>query len=394
MIKSNLDRLVDAQQPRIVEFRRSLHAHPELSGQEFETTKSIERRLESAGLAPRLGEGGRGLILDSPGPENRPRVALRADIDALPIQETRECAYRSQVPGQMHACGHDGHTSTVLSAALALHQLQSEGQLSKGTAWRAIFQPAEETLAGAHEMVAQGACQNVKALFSMHMDPTREVGTIGVCAGAFTANCDTIEIVIQGRGGHGARPHQTLDPIAAGAQLITALYWQIPRHIDSQEAVVISFGQFNAGDADNVIPDRAYLGGTLRTLDPQVRQRAKRAIERVCASIAAATETQIDLHWGSDIDGVMNDPRLAEIVRAAASEVLGPENVHEILRPSMGSEDFASYGQHVPICMFRLGCASPAVGNSGLHTPTFDLDERALAIGAKILARCVIAASD
>jgi amidohydrolase len=389
-----LDQQIADLQPRIVTYRRHLHAHPELSGQELETTRYIDGILRQVGLVPRMGVENRGLIVDSSPEISIPRIALRADIDALPIQETRDCPYRSRTPGVMHACGHDGHTATVLAASLALSQVQRDHRLPPGVAWRAIFQPAEETLSGAHEMIAQGAVRDVRAIFSIHMDPSREVGTIGVCGGPFTANCDTIGITIHGHGGHAARPHQTVDPIAAAAQLINALYLYVPRNVDSQEAVVISFGKICAGDADNVIPDQALLGGTLRTLNAQVRERAKAEIERICQGIAAATRTEVFLQWGQSIDGVVNDPHLADIVRRAASEVLGqPADIQEILRPSMGSEDFASYGQHVPCCMFRLGCASSAVGNSGLHTPTFDLDETALSHGARILTRAVVYAA-
>lgn len=389
-----LDRAIGDLHPQLVAYRQHLHAHPELSGQEFETTRYIEQVLRQAGLEPRLGIDGRGLIVDSPTTGPVVRIALRADIDALPIQEARDCDYRSQRAGVMHACGHDGHTATVLGAVLALQQLTRQEHLPPGMGWRAIFQPAEETLAGAHEMIAQGAVQDVRAIVSLHMDPTRAVGTIGVCSGPFTANCDSIGIVIRGQGGHAARPHQTIDPIAAGAQLVSALYLNVMRNIDSQDAVVVSFGKFAAGDADNVIPDQAQLGGTLRTLLPHIRQQARQEIERICQAVAAATRANIELTWGSSIDGVMNDPHLADIVRRAAGEVLdSPASVQEILRPSMGSEDFASYGEHVPCCMFRLGCASPAVGSAGLHTPTFDIDPRALAIGARILARAVLYAA-
>ncbi|MBX7074388.1 MAG: amidohydrolase [Pirellulales bacterium] len=389
-----LDAEIARVTPQLIELRRQMHAHPELSGTEHATTERIERALAAAGIAGRRGPDGRGLIVDSPG-ASAARVALRADIDALPIAEARDCDYRSQSPGIMHACGHDGHTAVVLGCVLALHQLQTQGALPGGIAWRALFQPAEETLLGAKEMVAAGAVEDVATILSMHMDPTREVGQIGVCDGPFTAHCDTLKVTLHGRGGHGARPHLAIDPLAAAVQLVNTLYAVIPRRHDSLDAVVISFGQFTAGDAANVIPSVAELRGTLRTLDRRVREATKIEIARIIEAVAAATGTRAEFDWYSGIDSVVNDPAVTNLVRQAGAEVLGQQSdVQEILRPSMGSEDFASYLEHVPGSMFRLGCASPAVGNSGLHTPTFDLDERAIPIGARILVRAAVLSSE
>jgi amidohydrolase len=385
-----VDRQINSLGEQLIAIRRHLHQHPELSGQEHGTTQYLLRVLEGAGLAPRAGPDRRGVIVESDGGKTTQRIALRADIDALPIQEARDCSYRSRVPGVMHACGHDAHTATVLGAALTLSQLERTGQLPVAVSWRALFQPAEETLVGAKELVRGGALANVEAIFSLHVDPTRPVGTIGVRTGVLTANCDTLQITLTGRGGHAARPHQAIDPIAAAAQLIGMLYAQVPRRVDSQEAVVLSFGQLVAGEAANVIPDHALLRGTLRTLDGEVRRQAKEEIERIAWAVAEATGTKIELQWPGGIGAVVNDAGLTDLLRRAAGDVIGQENIQEIARPSMGSEDFASYLDHVPGSMFRLGCASTAVGHAGLHTPTFDVDERALILGARILVRAVI----
>jgi amidohydrolase len=221
------------------------------------------------------------------------------------------------------------------------------------------------------------------------------VGQIGVCDGPFTAHCDTLKVTLHGRGGHGARPHLAIDPLAAAVQLVNTLYAVIPRRHDSLDAVVISFGQFTAGDAANVIPSVAELRGTLRTLDRRVREATKFEIARVIEAVAAATGVRAEFDWYSGIDSVVNDPAVTNLVRQAGAEVLSQQgDVQEILRPSMGSEDFASYLEHVPGSMFRLGCASSAVGNSGLHTPTFDLDERAIPLGARILVRAAVLSSE
>jgi amidohydrolase len=239
-------------------------------------------------------------------------------------------------------------------------------------------------------MVAAGAIAGLAAMFSMHMDPSRAVGRIGVRPGVFTANCDSLHITVHGRGGHAARPHDTIDPIAAAAQLIGALYAHVPRAIDSQDAVVVTIGQIAGGQNDNVIPDRVDLGGTLRTLDSRVRQRALEQIERIAQGIAAISGTKIEVLVVGGIMSVVNDAHVTDLVRQAGTAVLGEEQIDEIPRPSMGSEDFAAYLDHVPGSMFRLGCASATAGNSALHTPTFDVDERALTIGAKILAHAAI----
>ncbi|MBL9124149.1 MAG: amidohydrolase [Planctomycetaceae bacterium] len=371
--------------------RRHLHAHPELSGAERQTTAYLAGLLRQAGFAPRLADDERGLVVDSAGATSRAaRVALRADIDALPIHEVNPVDYCSRTAGVMHACGHDAHATSLYGALLGLRALESTGELPWPVAWRGIFQPAEETLVGAAGMVSQGCLEGVAAIFGQHVDPGRPVGRIGVRAGAFTANCDTLQFHIGGRGGHAARPHDTRDPIAAAAQLIAALYAFVPRAIDSQDPVVVSIGMIQAGQAANVIPGEARLLGTLRTLDRRARARAQEQIRQIAGGIAAASGTTIEVEIVEGISAVLNDPGANELVRQAATEVLGAEHVEPIARPSMGSEDFAAYLDHVPGAMYRLGCASETAGNSALHTPTFNVDERALAIGAKVLARAAI----
>jgi amidohydrolase len=253
-----------------------------------------------------------------------------------------------------------------------------------------LFQPSEETLVGARQMVEAGALANVAVALALHVDPSRSVGRVGLRSGVFTANCDALSLEIRGRGGHAARPHETIDPIAIAAQLITALYALVPRSIDSQEAVVLSIGQIHGGESRNVIPDSLTMAGTLRTLDERVRQRTIEHMRRIVQGAAEASGAAIDLHVEQGIRCVVNDAETVSLVRSAATDLLGGTNVADIERPSMGSEDFASYLEHVPGCMFRLGCASADVGSSPLHTPTFDIDERALAIGAKLLARAAI----
>jgi amidohydrolase len=386
-----LDSAIDARFSEIVAVRRHLHANPEPSGEERETSKFIAAQLTDLGLKPRLGPDGRGVLADG-GKASGPRVALRADIDCLRIHEQNQVPFCSQRPGLMHACGHDAHTATVFGAVLGLQALEAAGVLPAPVAWRAIYQPAEETGQGAIEMVAAGAVEGVSAAFAAHVDPTRAVGRIGVRWGVFTASCDDIDVKIVGKGGHAARPHETLDPVAAAAMWLNAFFIQVPRGADSQESVVASVGHIVAGANRNVIPSHVELHGTLRTLDRVVREQTIARIHQLSRGIAETTGTQITVETGGTVLSVQNNPECSDLLWQCGTEVLGEANLDKIPRPSMGAEDFSGYLEHVPGAMFRLGCSSPEVGSSALHTPTMGVDEKALAIGAKILARAAILA--
>lgn len=388
--QSQLNAAIDVCTPQLVTVRRHLHAHPEPSGDEFGTSLYLHRLLSDAGFLVRIGPVGRGVIADFENAGTGPLLALRADIDALRIQDAKDVVYRSQCSGLMHACGHDGHTATVLGALLGLQTLKQQGLLPPALNVRGIFQPAEETGKGALEMIAAGALDDVAAILSVHLDPTRAVGRIGVRYGALTAACDEVEIHITGRGGHAARPHQALDPIHAAAQFITTLYQSVPRAVDSQDAAVVTIGQVTAGDSSNVIPDHALLRGTLRTLSGTVRVSVKNHIHQLAVGLAEASGTRIEIQFGAGPPSVENDDALTDLVRIAGSDVLGSGQIDTIARPSMGGEDFAFYLQEVPGAMFRLGCASAVAGGAPLHSPHFDIDEAALTIGAKVLARAAV----
>ena len=385
-----IDRAIDAGFDRMIEVRRHLHVHPEPSGSEKETTRYVRERLDAAGFAVRNGPEGRGLIVDSLEESGGPRIGLRADLDALPFQDAKTVEYRSREPRVMHACGHDAHTATVLGAILALDEARRSGELPWPVPWRAIFQPAEETAAGALEMVEAGALESVKAILGLHVDPSRPVGAVGIRDGIFTADCVEMEFKIKGEGSHAARPHESLDPIATAAQLINSLYLSIPRSVDSQEPVVVTIGQIMSGETPNSIPDRAVLKGTLRTLSAEVRQRTLDRIEQLTRGLAEASGTQIEMNCRFGPPALTNDPDLTELLRRTATELLGSEAVQSIRHPSMGGEDFANYLAHVPGSMFRLGCASTASGAPPLHSPHFDVDEGCMKIGAKVLARAAV----
>jgi amidohydrolase len=392
--QQQLDEAIEARSREIIGVRRHMHVYPEPSGEEYETTLYVNELLSASGFLTQLGPEGRGVIADLPHMPRIPQIALRADLDALRIHDLKPVEYRSQRPGLMHACGHDGHTATLVGALFGLKALRDRESMPWPVNWRGIFQPAEETGKGAQEMIGAGAIDGVDAILAPHMDPSRPVGRIGVRSGVLTAASDGLEFRIEGRGGHAARPHESLDPIAAAAQLISSIYLFIPRLTDSQNAVVVTIGQVMAGDNPNVIPEQALLRGTLRTLDGATRERTKSHIDQLARGLAEASGTEIHVQFQAGPQSVNNDPRMTDLLKEAGEDLLGADCVDLILRPSMGAEDFAHYLDHIPGAMFRLGCSSPSAGSSPLHSPTFDLDERALIIGAKVLARAVILWSD
>jgi amidohydrolase len=381
---------VDDSLERMVALRRHLHAHPEPSGEELQTSLHLYQLLDEMGLAVRLGPEGCGVVVESRNQSATRRIALRADIDALRIEDQKQVPYRSTVPEVMHACGHDVHTATVFGALVALDRLECDHALPWPVTWRAIFQPAEESGDGAKAMIKAGALEDVAAIVASHVDPTRPAGTIGVRTGPLTASCDDMRITVHGRGGHAARPHESNDPIAAAAELVSTLYQFVPRATDSQDAVVVSFGQIHGGQNANVIPEQVMLEGTVRTLNGDVREKTVQHIRTLAEGIEQVTGTKLDVCFRRGSPSVYNDEGLTQLISTVAAELLGDGRVTTMTRPSMGSEDFAYYLEHVPGTMFRLGVAADERGWPGLHTPTFDVDERCLAIGAKIFARTVV----
>jgi amidohydrolase len=391
--QKQLDQIVDSRFEQLVDMRRHLHMNPEPSGKEQETSLYLYQKLDDEGFEVRMGPEGRGVLADMPASNRQAEqrlVALRGDIDGLFIHDAKQVAYRSRREGLMHGCGHDGHTAVIFGAISAVQELHKSGDAPWPIAVRGIFQPAEETVTGAKEMIGVGALDGVQAIMACHVDPTLPVGRIGVRSGVLTASCDQVDFTIVGRGGHAARPHETSDPIAAAAQLINSLYLFIPRVTDSQDAVVVTIGTVSGGVNANVIPETVTLGGTVRTLDPEVRRETFEHIERLSSGISETTGTEIQVSFGQGCGSIDNDVSLIDLFSRAAREVLGPDGVAVIPRASMGSEDFAFYLERVPGAMFRLGCKSQRAGGAALHSPFFDIDEEALRIGAKILARAAV----
>lgn len=383
-----VDSIVEDLAPQLVSVRRRLHQCPEPSGEERETTAFLESQLRAVGISSRRGPEDCGLIADSA--TGGSRIAIRGDIDALRMQDEKTAEYRSQRDGVMHGCGHDLHAACALGAALALAQAAKQEALPWPVPWRLILQPAEETALGALAMIKAGALVDVREIIALHADPTRDVGTVGLREGSLTAACDWLDIEIRGSGGHAARPHEGSDPIAAAAQLISAIYAFIPRSFDSHDPVVVTIGKIKSGYSANVIPGSASLSGTMRTLDHSVRRGTQERLRQLCEGVARASGSEIEVLFSGGLSAVINDSAINKLLREAASGALGADNVREIPRPSMGGEDFAGYLDHVPGAMFRLGVRSGRVGGEPLHSPLFDVDERALAVGAKVLARTAV----
>ena len=371
--------------PELVEIRRHLHAYPELSGAECASTAFVAKRLAAAGILHESGPDGRGIItaISKPSAPKAPVVALRADIDALPIAEENKVPYRSRNAGVMHACGHDAHSAILFGALCGLN---SVSPIPIG--WLGIFQPSEEAGHGAREMMQRGALTGVDAIVAVHVDPSIASGQLALTAGPQTAFCQDFKIEVRGRGGHGARPHNTIDPIAIAAQLVTLIYQALPRKTDARDPLVVTIGQIQGGHTANVIPNAVTMKGTVRALDLMVSRNAREIIKRLCRGTAQTLGGTVRVTFDAQLPGVVNDPAVTAICLDAAHEVAGADNVLVHGRPSMGAEDFADYLTSVPGCMIRLGVRRRGKKITPLHTSTFDIDENALLLGAAFLQGC------
>jgi len=387
--RSTLDASIDASRPRLAELRRHLHAHPEPSGEEIETTKHLAALLASTGLEVRTTAPRTGLVAEPRDQGSAPRVAFRADIDALRVADEKSTPYRSRCSGVAHACGHDAHATIAAGAALAL--LAAGDALPWPVPWRVIFQPAEETSTGARLMVAEGAVDNVSAIVGLHVDPERKLGRAGFARGVLTAYCNEVDVVVHGVGGHAARPHHAADPVLAAVELVSSAYRSLPRAVDSRDPAVLTFGSIHGGDARNVIPEEVRLAGTSRTHSAAVRDAVERRLKEVAAGVAATTGTRIELIFRHGPDAIVNDPATTAVCEQAVAELLGADAIERITVPSLGGEDFSEYLAKVPGCFFRLGTATGSAPPPLLHSGRFDLDDDVLVLGAKLIARSVVA---
>ncbi|MEO3755030.1 amidohydrolase [Streptomyces sp. B6B3] len=375
----------------LIAFRRDLHMHPELGNQEVRTTAVLKERLERAGLVPRVLDSGTGLVCDIVPPnadpaDETPMLALRADIDALPIPDTKTVPYRSTIPGRCHACGHDVHTTIVLGAGLVLAELANTGRLTRPV--RLIFQPAEEVLpGGANEAIAAGVLAGVGRILALHCDPKVEVGRLGVRTGAITSACDRIEISLAGPGGHTARPQLTTDLVTAAAKVATEVPALLSRRVDTRVGMAVTWGRITAGHAPNVIPQSAELSGTMRCLDLAAWRAAPDLVHAAVDEVAAMYRAKSELQYIRGVPPVVNDADSTALLTRAMTLRCGAASV-EPTEQSLGGEDFSWYLEHVPGAMARLGVRPPADASPtprDIHQGDFDVDERAIKVGVELL---------
>ena len=385
---------IDEILPGLVADRRFLHENPELGFQEFKTAAFVTDRLQALGVEDIRtginGTGVTGLVRGTgTGPGKDRGVLIRADMDALPILEENEVEYVSQTPGVMHACGHDAHTAILLGVARTL--MGRRDQFS-GTV-KLLFQPAEEMPpGGALGMIEAGVLEdpNVDAVFALHMAQEVPCGIVIVAPGPILAAPDGFQITIQGKGGHAASPHRAVDPVVIGAQLVMALQTIVSRNVDPIHSAVVTVGKFQAGEAFNVIPDTASLGGTVRTFDPDVRDLAEERIKAICHGLAEATGAEIDTTYSRGYPATINDPRAVEIVREAAREVVGEDRL-VTPPPIMAGEDFSYFLLERPGAMFQVGTRNEERGLVwGHHHPKFDIDEDSLVTGVETMVVTVL----
>ena len=387
-LKNTIEQLSNELFDKVKLYREHIHAHPELSYQEYNTMAYVSEQLTKLGIEHKTKVGDTGivaLIKAAHHTNDQEVVGLRADMDALPIQEENDVTYKSTVDGVMHACGHDVHTSILLGVAEILNSIKD--QLPQPV--KLLFQPGEEkNPGGATYMIRDGALENpkVKEMFALHVFPDMPVGNVGFKEGIYMASCDEIYITINGKGGHGATPHQCIDPILIGANIVTNMQQIVSRRCDPKIPCVLSFGHFEALGATNVIPSKAYLKGTFRTMDENWRAEALQIIESTAKELAAANGGTADVEISKGYPYLENDSATTAKMRTAAIDLLGEEKVEE-LPIRLTAEDFSYYSQEIPVCFFRLGVRNEAKGIVyGVHHPKFNIDDNALKIGMQMMA--------
>jgi amidohydrolase len=393
---TDLPRTISEGLPGLVAFRRDLHMHPEIAYEEVRTATRIREELAAAGIPFVAGlAGGTGTVAHLPGRDGSATVALRADIDALPIVEESGRPWASRTAGRMHACGHDGHTAILLGAARTLARMARENPLPRPVTF--LFQPAEEGGGGARKMVDEGCLDGsrigppVRSVYGLHGWPGFALGTAGTRSGPLFASSDRFEIEIRGVGTHAAWPHLGRDPVLAAALVTVALQSIVAREVDPLEAAVVSVTRIHAGTAFNVIPPVAHLGGTSRALDESVRRTLERRIGEVAAGVAAGLGCTAATSYHDGYPIVRNDPHAVAAFDRIAAATLGPERLRPVERPVMGGEDFAFYLERVPGCMFALGLLPPGQESMpALHHPAFDFNDDAIATGVELFCRLAL----
>ncbi len=383
-MSSAISRTIKSILPEIVELRHAFHQHPEIRFQETWTAERISRVLTQWGISHQTGLArGTGIVASITGKPGK-TIALRADIDALEIEEATGLPYASQVPGRMHACGHDGHMANLLGVARVLREFRKALQ---GTV-RFLFQPGEEQEGGARYMIADGALEGVDAIFGLHGSPLYPAGTIAVKSGPLMASADFFRILVQGKGGHGADPASAIDPIIVAAHIATALQAVVSREVDPREPAVVTIAHIQAGTSTNIIPDTALLEGTIRSVEPATDALLREAIERIASHTAQAFRASASVNFGENpYPPVVNDTAMTELLLDSASRTIGIDKVFVLKKPQMIAEDFACYLEQVPGAYFFLGMANaPDEPYPPLHSAQYDFNDEALHTGMAIMA--------
>lgn len=373
-----------AIQQKLVDWRREFHMHPELSFQEYRTAERVAAIMKEMGYRVRTGVGKTGVVADLG--KGSPIVAIRADMDALPIQDAKDVPYASQVPNVMHACGHDAHVAIGLGVAALLAQEEFPGTI------RFLFQPSEEAedeegFSGAPRMIQDGAMEGVDAVLALHVDAQSATGDIEALAGAVSAGCDTLYATISGKGGHGSAPHMAIDPVYIAAHVVLALHNIVSRRIPPLEPAVLGIGSIHGGDAPNVIPQQVEMSATIRYQKPEIQKLIHQEIERAL-EIARTLGGEVDYKIVVGSPPMVNDASITDLIHEVAAEILGPEHIKSS-EPEMGSEDFGEFSAVSKGSMFMLGCRIE--GDERFHHhPLFDIDEKSMPIGAAILSSCAL----
>jgi amidohydrolase len=390
-LEGELDAFMAGHERELIDFRRDLHAHPEVGYHEHRTTRRVALRLAAAGLRPVTLPKGTGLVADIGDPSaTGPVIALRADLDALPISDEKNVPYRSTVPNACHACGHDVHTTILLGAGLFLARRAAAGHL-RGRV-RLIFQPAEEVPGGALDVLAAGGIASVDRIFALHCDPRLDVGKIGTRSGPITAACDKITVRVTGPGGHTARPHLTADLVFALGKIITELPAALSRRVDPRSSLSLVWGRVSAGTAANAIPDDGVVEGTVRCLDDQAWHQAPDLLKALLESVASAYGVLAELTYTRNVPPTVNESVSTAMIEAAAERVLGPDATTPAPQ-SLGGEDFAWYLESVPGALCRLGTRRPGSDDDfDIHQPAFDVDERAIGVGVRLMTATALTA--
>jgi amidohydrolase len=391
-LRDEIERLAKAYEPELIEFRRTLHQHPELGNAEHRTTRSIIARLTAAGLSPRVLTNGTGAVCDILGPLGQPpEIGFRGDIDALPLADAKDVSYRSTAAGVCHACGHDAHTTIIVGLALVLADLATQGLLARSV--RLIFQPAEElTPGGALDVIADGAIAGLREVFALHCDPRLDAGQIGLLAGPITAGADRIRVDLRGPGGHTARPHLTADLVSALGAVVTELPSLLNQRTDPRAGLSVVWGQVHAGSVANAIPQGGFAEGTIRCLDVEVWQTAHLVAPDLVRAIADPYGVEVEVEVRQSVPPCVNDIRAVERLRASVVDLLGASAVART-EQSLGGEDFAWILNEVPGALARLGVRTPGQTTApDLHQGAFDIDETAIAVGLKALCGLALTA--